>query len=103
MIQSFHDHQLSLVNNESIPTFYHANNRPQVLDLIWLNDNAVSWHGAQVIYDIFGADIDHKTITLHIGSQQDATLVNSHLLRTYIPSGSEEEEHLVFFVFDKVH
>ena len=102
MIQVFHDLQLSLVNDESVPTFYRANNRPQVLDLIWLSDDAFGWHGTQVVYDIFGADVDHKNIMLRFGSQQNITLENSHLLRTYIPSGSEEEEHLVFFVFDSM-
>ena len=102
LIRCFHDLQLSLINNESIPMFYRANNRPQILDLIWLHDDAYNWHGAQVQYDIVGANVDHKTLMLHIGSQQAMQLDNNHLLCTYIPSGSEEEEHLVFFIFEQL-
>ena len=64
LIRGLHDRQLSLVNDESIPTFYHRNNRPQVLDLIWANDNIFSWNGAQVLYDITGPNTDHKMLTL---------------------------------------
>ena len=101
LIRCFHDRQLSLVNDESVPTFYRTNNRPQVLDLIWLHDDAQNWHGAQVLYNIQGADVDHKTLTLCIRSQQGISLDNNHLLHTYIPAGSEEEEHLVFFIFEQ--
>ena len=99
LIRCFHDKHLSLINDESIPTFFRANNRAQVLDLIWLHDDAQNWHGVQVLYDIQGADVDHKTLTLRIGSQENASFNNNHLLRTYIPSGSEEEEQLVFHIF----
>ena len=102
LIRCLHDKQLSLINDESVPTFFHANNRPQVLDLIWLHDDALNWHGAQVLYDIQGTNIDHKTLTLRIGSQENIALANNHLLRTYIPSGSEEEEQLVFFIFSQL-
>ena len=102
MIWSFHDRHLSLVNDESIPTFYCPNHRPQVLDLIWLNDNAYNWHGTQVIYDILGPSKDHKTLTLWTGDQSVATVDNQHLIRRYIPTGSEEEEHLVFQVFEEM-
>ena len=102
MIRVFHEQQLSLVNDKSIPTFYRSHNRPQVLDLIWLHDNAFSWFGTQVLYDIFGGTLDHKTLTLCIGSNQTMAFQNSHLLHSYIPLGSEEEEHLVFYIFDKM-
>ena len=71
LIRCFHDKQLSLINDESVPTFFCANNRPQVLDLIWLHDDTHNWHRAQVLYDIQGADVDHKTLTLRIGSQEN--------------------------------
>ena len=102
LIRTFHDKNLFLVNDESIPTFFRTNNRPQVLDLIWLHDDALNWHGAQLLYDIQGADVDHKALTLRFGSQDGTTFDNSHLLRTYIPSGSEEEEQLVFFIFEQL-
>ena len=102
LIRTFHGQQLSLVNDESVPTFYCANNRPQVLDLIWLHDDAQNWHGAQVLYDIQGTDVDHKTLTLRIGSQEGVSLDNDHLLCTYIPSGSEAEEQLIFFIFEQL-
>ena len=39
LIRELNDRQLSLVNDESIPTFYQQHQQPQVLDLIWTNDN----------------------------------------------------------------
>ena len=54
LIRGLHDKQLSLVNDESIPTFYRHHNQPQVLDLIWTNDNVFLWLSAQVTYDITG-------------------------------------------------
>ena len=102
LIRTLQEHHLSLVNDESIPTFYRRNNRPQVLDLIWVNDNVFSWHGAQVIYDITGPDIDHKTLTLRVGSPDSAELEHDHLLRRYIPEGSEEEEQFIFFLYSKM-
>ena len=67
-------HHLSLVNDESIPTFHHHNHRPQVLDLIWISDDILSWHGAQLTYNIIGPNIDHKTLMLHIGDNGEASL-----------------------------
>ena len=89
------------MNDESIPTFYRLNNQPQVLDLIWTNDNVFSWHGVQIFYDITGPNTDHKMLTLRVGAQGDTHMQNDHLLRRYIPSGSEEEEHFIFFIFDQ--
>ena len=99
LIGAFHDHHLSLVNYKSIPTFYHPNHRLQVLDLIWTNDNVYNWHGAHVIYDIIRPSKDHKMLLLCCGDQSVATLDNHHLVRHYIPTGSKEEECLVFQVF----
>ena len=101
LIRGLHECQLSLVNDESIPTFYHQHNQPQVLDLIWVNDNVFSWHGAQVVYDITGPNTDHKTLMLRVGAQADMHLQNDHIVRRYIPLGSEEEEHFIFFLFQQ--
>ena len=100
MIQAFHKRQMSLVNDESIPTFFHRNHRPQVLDLIWANDNIYSWHGAQVFYDIGRPEMDHKTLTFCMGDNDTNSLQNDHLLRRYIPTGSDEEECLIFSIFE---
>ena len=91
---------MSLVNDDSVPTFHCPNHRPQVLDLIWINDDAFSWNGAQVVYDISEPASDHKTLTLHIGDNSQVMLEHAHLAHRYIPSGSEEEEHFVFFLFE---
>ena len=71
---------MSLVNDESVPTFYRQGHHPQVLDLIWVNDDMFSWHDVQVIYDILGPAVDHKTLTLRIGNNSGMVLDNSHLL-----------------------
>ena len=102
LIRALHKCQLSLVNDELIPTFYHSNHRPQVLDLIWINDDVISWHGVQLIYNITGPAVDHKTMMLRVGDNGEVMLQNVHLLRQYIPTGSEEEEQFVFFVFEEM-
>ena len=81
LIRTLHDSQMSLVNDKSIPTFYRANHRPQVLDLIWVNDYIYNWHGCQLLYDIIGPLMDHRTLLLCFGSHEDAMLENQHLLR----------------------
>ena len=101
LIQALHDHQLSLVNDESTPTFYCNNHRSSVLDLIWINDNVFSWNGAQLLYDIIGPNTDHKTLTLRIGSNGAAELQHDDLVHQYIPAGSEEGEHFIFFLFEE--
>ena len=80
LIRALHDKQMSLVNDESVPTFHQHGHQPQVLDLIWVNDEIFSWHDAQVVYEILGPPVDHKTLTLHIGSNSPPLLDNSHLL-----------------------
>ena len=67
-----------------------------MLDLIWINDNVYNWHGAHVIYDIISPLKDHRTLLIQCGDQSSATLDNQHLVQSYIPSRSEEEEHLIF-------
>ena len=81
LIRTLHDQQLSLLNDESVPTFYRHGDCPQVLDLIWVNDAVFSWHDVDVIYDITGPDVDHKTLLLRIGHDSSASLANSHLLK----------------------
>ena len=100
LIRTLHDKQLLLVNDDSTPTFHWPNHRPQVLDLIWINDQAYNWHGIHLIYDITGPFRDHRSLLLRFGNAESALLENNHLLRRYIPTGSEEEEHLVFHVFE---
>ena len=102
LIRALHDKQMSLLNDESVPTFYRHGQRPQVLDLIWINNAAFSWHDTEIIYDIKGPAVDHQTLTLCVGNNSSPSLTNDHLLRCYIPSGSEEEEHFIFAIFEAV-
>ena len=64
LIRALHNKQLLLVNNELVPTFHCPNHRPQVLDLIWINDQAYNWHGVHLLYDIIGPLKDHRSLLL---------------------------------------
>ena len=103
LIRGLQEQRLSLVNDESIPTFFHANHRPQVLDLIWICDDAYSWHQAEIVYDIVGANVDHKTLTLQIGHNSPTMFGNPQGLQSYIASGSKDEGLLFDAIFHSVH
>ena len=103
LICALHEHRLSLVNDESIPTFYRSNHHPQVLDLVWLNDDTYSWNEAEVVYDITGAHRDHMTLTLKIGSNEATLIANDQLTRSYIATGSDDEGQLFDDIFNSVH
>ena len=103
LIRGLHEHRLSLVNDESIPTFYRSNHRPQVLDLIWLNDDAYSWNAAEVVYDILGAKRDHMTLTLKVGSNDATSIANEHLEQSYIAAGSDDEGKLFDEIFNSIN
>ena len=66
---------------------------------MWISDDVLSWHGAQLVYDITGPNVDHKMLTLRVGK---VLLQNEYLLRRYIPTGSEEEELFIFFIFKEM-
>ena len=55
---------LSLVNNEGEHTFFHANNRPQVLDLVWLHEDVSLPLTINISFSITGATSDHHALLL---------------------------------------
>ena len=54
LIHQLTEQGISLVNDESVPTFYQGNNRPQVNDLMWIHQDAFLDLATDVEYNIFG-------------------------------------------------
>ena len=60
-----------LINDESIPTFFHTGSQPQVNDLMWIHSDLFLSLTIDVAYNIFGVHIDHQFLDLQFGNNTD--------------------------------
>ena len=93
---------LALVNDDGIPTFFCPPNRPQVLDLVWLHEDASLPLTIDIAFNMTGPSIDHRELSLlcRDGSDNHSYL---WLSARFLPSGSDEELDLVLFVLAGSH
>ena len=80
-------------------TFFHANNWPQVLDLVWLHEDASLPLKIDISFSIANPASDHRELSLlchNRGSHSNAPSLST----TYLPSRSDEELDLVLFVLN---
>ena len=88
---------LSLVNDEGSPTFFRPPHRPQVLDLLWLHEDASLPLTITIAFDIRGAHADHRELSLLCQDSADSRAY-PRLNTRFLPSGSDEELNMVLFV-----
>ena len=93
---------LSLVNDDGTPTFFRPPHRPQVLNLLWLHEDASLPLTIDIVFDIRGPVLDHRKLSLLCRDGAQARPY-PRLNSRYLPSGSDEELDMVLFVLAGSH
>ena len=88
---------LALVNDDGDATFFRPPNCPQVLDLVWLHEDASLPLTIDISFSLTGALSDHCKLSLLCHDSAAASRV-PRLTAPFLPSSSDEELDLVLFV-----
>ena len=105
LINQFTDKGLSLVNEESTPTFYRTNQTPQVNNLMWIHHSAFLNLADDIKFNIFGPLVDHRFLDLQFGNNEDTSnsFPPSQHVHRYLKRGSEEEGNLILEVLSNIN
>ena len=88
---------LALVNDDGIATFFWPPYHLQVLDLLWLHEDAPLPLTIDISFALTGTQQDHKELSLLCHDIGD-TVGTPRLTAPYLPSGLDEELNVVLFI-----
>ena len=103
LINKLSNKGLSLVNDDSIPTFYQTHAQPQVNDLIWIHQDTYLNLTVDIEYNISKHQKDHQYLNIQFGNQTDMSHQFSQLPaeHRYIKADSDAEGDLILEVLQK--
>ena len=86
------------MNDDGIPIFYRGQDRPQVLDLLWLHEDASLKLMIDIAFNIFGPAVDHCSMSLICKDHFSDSCGVPNLSQCFLLSWSDEELILVIAV-----
>ena len=103
LISQLSEKGLSLVNNESIPTFYWGDNHPQVNDLIWIHQDAYLHLTIDIKYNVFSPLHNHQFLDIRFGNQSKVphSFNQPPAEHRYLKANSDAEGDLILEVLQQ--